>query len=783
MTLHARLAVLTALFAGLVGIYVATASGWFHIVDEASRFALTESVAKRGALDTNAIAWTQWVKLPREVQGAFGPEGDVYSKKSPAQSFLAVPFYLVGWLLPGLSMLQTALWLNAVVTALVAVLLACTVLALGYRLRVALLSGALYGLGTIAWPYATHFFGEPLSTLAIIGTFYAILRLRQTGKKRYAAGAGVMAGLMIATSFSHALLLLPLGAYLLYAVGTRWRATGVGTPDGAPAGRRGDLVRSVALFAVPLICALGLLVWYNAIRFGTLFTTGYDFDAGEGFSGNWLQGLWGLLLSPYRGFFWYTPLAFASVVAWRGFTRRHKAEGWTIAILSLLLVGLYAKWWMWWGGFAWGPRFLVPLSPFVVLVLAPCWAAGQRDAWPRIALAMLAALSVAVQILAVTANYVNFETVLRTLYPTDLADPLKYGPPALINPVHSPILGQVRLLLENATAYTDLGWVSPDGIAWHVPLTALGLAALVATTWWFVARRALRLAELGATASVLTCAVVALLAARVYGAQPQYGTVGQGYVGALAELGERAAPTDGLVTIAPYHYQIPMARYRGRLPIYGYALEPTPPHAETEAVLSRAMERHGRLWLITVGVQPADPGNGVEAWLARQGFKAEDRWVDDARLVAFVSAAGLRPLPLDVPPGGWQLGDGVRLSAVRGYQGTSADGTTLAIELTWVPLAPAKPLRGFLQLLAPDGQPVAVQDGVPAGGYAPSPGWSPGTPVTDRRGLLVPPDLSAGEYALIAGVYEADTGQRLPVRGPAGEWLGDAVPLAIVQVE
>ena len=438
---------------------------------------------------------------------------------------------------------------------------------------------------------------------------------------------------------------------------------------------------------------------------------------------------------------------------------------------------------MWWAGFAWGPRFLVPLAPFVVLTLAPYWAAGQRRAWPKIALAVLAALSVAVQVLAVTADYANYETTLRAIYPTDPADPLKYGPPALFNPAHSPILGQVRLLLANATAYTDLGWVSPDGIAWHVLLAALGLAGLVIATWWFAAHRDSRRAVLGAAAAVLVCAVVAVLAARTYGAQPQYGMEGQGYVGALAELEERAAPADGLVTIAPYHYQIPMARYRGRMPIYGYAMEPTPPHAETEAVLSRAMERHERLWLITVGAQPADPENGVEVWLARQGFKVEDRWFDDARLVVYVSAEGLRPFRLDVPEGGWRLGEDVRLSAARGFEGKSADGMTLAIELTWEPLAPTGPLRGFLQLLGPDGQPVAVQDGVPSAGYAPSPGWSPGTPVTDRRGLLVPPDLAAGDYALIAGLYEADTGQRLPVQGPAGEFHGDTVLLTVLQVE
>ena len=139
--------------------------------------------------------------------GAFGPAGDVYAKKGPAPAFLAVPFYLIGWLsgalpsgLPPLSMLQTAFWFDAVVTALTAVLLARTAMTLGYRQRTALMAGALFGLGTIAWPYATHFFGEPLSALAIMGGFDALLRLRQTGALRYAAWAGLAAAVMIVAS-------------------------------------------------------------------------------------------------------------------------------------------------------------------------------------------------------------------------------------------------------------------------------------------------------------------------------------------------------------------------------------------------------------------------------------------------------------------------------------------------------------------------------------------------------------------------------------------------------
>src|SRR5262245_16882200 len=115
------------LFALLVVVYTFTNAGRFHIIDEVSLFALTESLATRGAVDTNAIAWTQWVNSPGEVLGEFGPDGQVFSKKGPAPALLAVPWY---WLLRFFARLQiqigllqgTLLW-NGLLTAFTAALL------------------------------------------------------------------------------------------------------------------------------------------------------------------------------------------------------------------------------------------------------------------------------------------------------------------------------------------------------------------------------------------------------------------------------------------------------------------------------------------------------------------------------------------------------------------------------------------------------------------------------------------------------------------------------------
>jgi hypothetical protein len=245
------------------------------------------------------------------------------------------------------------------------------------------------------------------------------------------------------------------------------------------------LLPALAAFVIPILIALALLLWYNMARFGSFLATGYHFESGEGFTTPLGQGVWGLLLSPYRGIFWFTPLFIGTLLAFPAFLRRHPAEGWLLTDLSVGLIGLYSLWWMWWGGYAWGPRFLVPLAPFWVLILAPWvdrlatvqWEFSSRRwratlpaslrslGYQGLIVLALALISFVVQLLAVSVNYVNYETYLRSVFPTDWADPLKFGPPAqrLIDWSYSPVLGQWQLLRENFVANTDLAWVRADG--------------------------------------------------------------------------------------------------------------------------------------------------------------------------------------------------------------------------------------------------------------------------------------------------------------------------------
>jgi hypothetical protein len=68
----------------------------------------------------------------------------------------------------------------------------------------------------------------------------------------------------------------------------------------------------------------------------------------------------------------------------------------------------------------------------------------------------------------------------------------------------------------------------------------------------------------------------------------------------------------------------------------------------------------------------------------------------------------------------------------------------------------------FVQLLNSARQIAAQVDQPPLSGAAPTTTWLPGEIITDAYHLLLPPDLPAGEYRFIAGLYNPATGERLP---------------------
>jgi mannosyltransferase len=84
----------------------------------------------------------------------------------------------------------------------------------------------------------------------------------------------------------------------------------------------------------------------------------------------------------------------------------------------------------------------------------------------------------------------------------------------------------------------------------------------------------------------------------------------------------------------------------------------------------------------------------------------------------------------------------------------------------------------FVQLLNSAGQVASQQDLQPLAGAAPTTTWLPGEILTDPYSLALPANLPPGDYRLITGLYNAATGERLPVASG-----GDFVELQQVAVK
>lgn len=158
-------------------------------------------------------------------------------------------------------------------------------------------------------------------------------------------------------------------------------------------------------YLAPVVAAAALIMLEDWVRRGGPLVTGYaganehgirtimPYSGQPGFSYPFLLGVAAILFSFGRGLLFFTP----GLALWLdGRTRRlvRPAPGQPAVTLMLLftagLVLLYARWWAWYGGVAWGPRFFVFAAiPASVLLAARIWRAGRSPSADAVTLVVL----------------------------------------------------------------------------------------------------------------------------------------------------------------------------------------------------------------------------------------------------------------------------------------------------------------------------------------------------------------------------------------------------------
>lgn len=130
------------------------------------------------------------------------------------------------------------------------------------------------------------------------------------------------------------------------------------------------------------------------------------------------------------------------------------------------------------------------------------------------------------------------------------------------------------------------------------------------------------------------------------------------------------------------------------------------------------------------------------------------------------------------------LGDGIVLRGYVGSAATAHPGETISFDLYWESTSIVlDDYTVFLQLIDPATNTKAGQtDALPVCGQNSTTFWRPGDRIVDPQTLTIFPDASAGEYTLFVGMYNVESGVRLPVSQADGS-LSDWFPLTTITIE
>lgn len=345
------------LFLFALSVFLLSYSGLLHSDDEMSMVAVTESLVKRGNFAIDQIAWNQ---DQSGGIGRYGTDGHLYSKYGWAQSLMASPLYILAMLVPLFGLVQTTMLFNAIITALTAAFLFLLTRQLGFGKGTGVLMVLLFSFTTLAWVYAKYFFSEPLTALLFVVAFYVMRAGREEITHRQALIAGILLGLSVATKSASALFLI---FYYLLPVSTWLRQS---RSENIPISR---LLTRLVMLSIPIAVFALSVGMYNFARFGSPLDAGYNAD--ETFNGDIIIGVYGLLFTPGKSLFLYSPILLVFFLGYPAFFRRYRTQALFILAIIVTTILLYAKWHAWHGGWGWGPRFLVPVIPFLLIGALP----------------------------------------------------------------------------------------------------------------------------------------------------------------------------------------------------------------------------------------------------------------------------------------------------------------------------------------------------------------------------------------------------------------------------
>lgn len=262
---------------------------------------------------------------------------------------------------------------------------------LGIRRRAASACAAILAVATTTWVYARMPYSEIAQMACFVGLFRALIRVTAVPTRREAIWLGIWAGCLVNTKYVFALAVVGATGMIVWHYRTR----------------RAELIRVVVWAIASGAPFVALALAYNAARWGAFTATGYEPYLRMYFGGSALDGAAGMLVSPNKSVFLYSPPLVLAMIGLPAAVRAVPRLGLAMVATVVPVFIVYCTYRSWSGEYAWGPRFFVWAVPVLLVPLA-WFLDAARTWWRRSIVVAVIAWGIAVQLLGAALYWDHF---------------------------------------------------------------------------------------------------------------------------------------------------------------------------------------------------------------------------------------------------------------------------------------------------------------------------------------------------------------------------------------
>ena len=249
----------------------------------------------------------------------------------------------------------TFLFYGPLITAISTAILFAICRTYNFSIKIAIPVAFLYGFTTMAWAYSSTILSVTLVSMTVLLSFYFYRKFIKNQNFFSLIFCGFSLGASVLVRYDSFIIV---GIILVFLIGTILKNK--------------SKLKNLTCLLIPLFFCAIIFMGINYIQFGTFLEYGFKSESGSlvGNTSPIHVGVFGLLFSPGAGLFIFSPILFTIFVSFFDFYKKDKSSFLIFSAYLVSMLVFFGNLDTWHGFVSWGPRYLLPVIPFLLIPLA-----------------------------------------------------------------------------------------------------------------------------------------------------------------------------------------------------------------------------------------------------------------------------------------------------------------------------------------------------------------------------------------------------------------------------